>query len=162
MSQVNWRRQTDHKPTVWSLILSQRFSQSEGVGKISPGMVKYAYNRSSQLIGVIWFTVSLSQSVVVDPQMMLDKDNGCSADIAWNSDISTIYLNYLCMPNAYVTMHFSYVLCKCRNVAAVDLCCFSSSMQNYITQAKCKNMCRYITSDNTVKCCVSVEWLKVG
>ena len=31
------------------------------------GIVKYAYDCSSQLIGVIWFVVSLSRSVVVDP-----------------------------------------------------------------------------------------------
>ena len=31
------------------------------------GIVKHAFNRSSQPIGVIWFTVSLSRSVVVDP-----------------------------------------------------------------------------------------------
>ena len=30
-------------------------------------IVKHAYDRSSQLIGVIWFAISLSQSVVVDP-----------------------------------------------------------------------------------------------
>ena len=46
-------------------------SLSEGLGKMAVGIVKYAYDRSSQLIGAIWFTVhlftvSLSQSVVVD------------------------------------------------------------------------------------------------
>ena len=30
-------------------------SQSEGLGKMALGIVKYAYDRSSQLIGVIWF-----------------------------------------------------------------------------------------------------------
>ena len=30
------------------------------------GIVKYAHDRSSQLIGVIWFAVSLSRSVVVN------------------------------------------------------------------------------------------------
>ena len=33
-------------------------SQSEGLGKMALGIVKYAYDRSSQLIGVIWFAVS--------------------------------------------------------------------------------------------------------
>ena len=41
-------------------------SQSEGLGKMALGIVKNAYDRSSQLFGVIWFTVSLSWSVVVD------------------------------------------------------------------------------------------------
>ena len=41
-------------------------SQSEGLGKMALGIVKYAYDRFSQLISVIWFAVSLSQSVVVD------------------------------------------------------------------------------------------------
>ena len=44
-------------------------SQNEGLGKMALGIVKYAYDRSSQLIGVIWFAVSLfvvslSRSVV--------------------------------------------------------------------------------------------------
>ena len=34
-------------------------SQSEGLGKMGLGRVKYDYDRSSQLIGIIWFTVSL-------------------------------------------------------------------------------------------------------
>ena len=69
-------RSTDHD----KLTASQRFchddlitdfvtvvsSQSEGLGKMALGIVKYAYDRSSQLIGVIWFAVSLSRSVVVD------------------------------------------------------------------------------------------------
>ena len=42
-------------------------SQSEGLGKMALGIAKYAYDRSTQLIGVIWFAVSLSRSVVVDP-----------------------------------------------------------------------------------------------
>ena len=42
-------------------------SQSEGLGKMALGIVKYAYDCSSQLIGIIWFAVSLSQSVVVYP-----------------------------------------------------------------------------------------------
>ena len=29
-------------------------SQSEGLGKMAVGILKYAYDRSSQLIGVIW------------------------------------------------------------------------------------------------------------
>ena len=33
-------------------------SQSEGLGKMAMGIVKYAYDRSSQLIGVIWFAIS--------------------------------------------------------------------------------------------------------
>ena len=33
-------------------------SQSEGLGKMALGIVKYAYDRSSQLIGVFWFTIS--------------------------------------------------------------------------------------------------------
>ena len=33
-------------------------SISEGLGKMALGIVKYAYDRSSQLIGVIWFVVS--------------------------------------------------------------------------------------------------------
>ena len=46
-------------------------SQSEGLGKMALGIVKYAYDRYSQLISVICFAVSLfaislSQSVVVD------------------------------------------------------------------------------------------------
>ena len=43
------------------------FSQSEGLGKMVLGIVKYAYDCSSQLVGVIWFAVSLLRSVVVDP-----------------------------------------------------------------------------------------------
>ena len=42
-------------------------SQSEGSGKMALGIGKYAYDRSSKLIGIIWFAVSLSWSVVVDP-----------------------------------------------------------------------------------------------
>ena len=34
-------------------------SQSEGLGKMALEIVKYAYDHSSQLIGVIWFAVSL-------------------------------------------------------------------------------------------------------
>ena len=34
------------------------------------GIVKYAYYGSSQLIGVIWFAVSLWQSVVVNPLLL--------------------------------------------------------------------------------------------
>ena len=34
-------------------------SQSEGLGKMALGKVKYVFDRSSQLIGVIWFAVSL-------------------------------------------------------------------------------------------------------
>ena len=33
-------------------------SQGEGLGKMALGVVKYAYDRSSPLIGVIWFAVS--------------------------------------------------------------------------------------------------------
>ena len=33
-------------------------SQSEGLGKMALGIVKHAYNRSSQPIGIIWFAVS--------------------------------------------------------------------------------------------------------
>ena len=33
-------------------------SKTEGLGKMAPGIVKYAYDRSSQLVGVIWFSVS--------------------------------------------------------------------------------------------------------
>ena len=56
---------------IWSLILSQ----SKGLGKIALGIVKYAYDHSSQLIRVIWFmvslfAVSLSRSVVVDQQIL--------------------------------------------------------------------------------------------
>ena len=40
--------------------------QSEGLGKMALGIVKYAYDCSSQLIGVIWFAVSLLRSVVVE------------------------------------------------------------------------------------------------
>ena len=48
-------------------------SQSEGLGKTALGIVKYAYDCSSQLIDLIWFAislfvVSLSRSVVMDPQ----------------------------------------------------------------------------------------------
>ena len=77
-SQVNWPRQTDRKNTVCHGDLVTDFvtvilSQSEGLGKMALGIVKQAYNGSSQPIGVIWFTVSLfavslSLSVVVDPQ----------------------------------------------------------------------------------------------
>ena len=42
-------------------------SQSEGLGKMALGIVKYADDRSSQPIGIIWFTVSLLRSVFVDP-----------------------------------------------------------------------------------------------
>ena len=43
---------------------------------MSLGIVKYAYDRSSQLIDVIWFAVSLfaislSWSVVVDPSFSM-------------------------------------------------------------------------------------------
>ena len=55
-------RSTDREPPVSSLISSK----SEGLGKTALGIVKYAYDRSSQLIGVIWFAVSLSRSFVVD------------------------------------------------------------------------------------------------
>ena len=46
-------------------------SQSEGLGKMALGIVRYDYDHFSQLIGVIWFDVSLfggssSQSVIVD------------------------------------------------------------------------------------------------
>ena len=41
-------------------------SQSEGLGKMALGVVQDTYDRSSQLIGVIWFAVSLLRSVVVD------------------------------------------------------------------------------------------------
>ena len=34
-------------------------SLSEGLGKMALGIVKYAYDCSFQLIGVIWFVVSL-------------------------------------------------------------------------------------------------------
>ena len=33
-------------------------SQIEGLGKMALGIEKYAYDRSSQLINVIWFAVS--------------------------------------------------------------------------------------------------------
>ena len=42
-------------------------SQSEGLGKMALSIVKYFYDRPSQPIVVIWFAVSLSRSVVVDP-----------------------------------------------------------------------------------------------
>ena len=47
------------------------------------GIVKYACNRSSQLIGVIWFAVSLfvvsfSRSVVVDQQNFGPRTARCS------------------------------------------------------------------------------------
>ena len=51
-------RSTDREPPV--------SSQSEGLGKTALGIVKYAYDPSSQLIGVIWFAVSLSRLFVVD------------------------------------------------------------------------------------------------
>ena len=44
--------------------------QSEGLGKMALGIVKYFYDRPSQPIGVIWFVVSLSRSVVVDPWLI--------------------------------------------------------------------------------------------
>ena len=44
--------------------------QSEGLGKMALGIVKYAYDHSSQLIGVIWVG---SRSVVVDTQNRLHK-----------------------------------------------------------------------------------------
>ena len=37
-------------------------SQSKGLGKMALGIVKHAYNRSSQPIGVVWFVVSLSRT----------------------------------------------------------------------------------------------------
>ena len=40
-------------------------SQSEGLGKMSLGIVKYAYDRSSQLIGVIWFAVSCRGPMII-------------------------------------------------------------------------------------------------
>ena len=44
---------------IWSLISSAVIlSQSEGLHKMALGIVKYAYDRSSQLIDVIWFAVS--------------------------------------------------------------------------------------------------------
>ena len=42
-------------------------SQSEGLGKMALGIVKYACECSFQLISVIWFMASLSRSVIVDP-----------------------------------------------------------------------------------------------
>ena len=41
---------TDRKPMV--------LSRSEGLGKMALWILKYAYDRSSQLIGVNWFAVS--------------------------------------------------------------------------------------------------------
>ena len=40
------------------------------------GIVKYFYDRASQPIGVSWFTVSLSLSVVMDP--IFRSQNACS------------------------------------------------------------------------------------
>ena len=88
---LSWRlcraRSTDrHKLTANKLTANQQFrhsdylvtdfatvilSQSEDLGKMALEIVKYAYDCSSQLIGVIWFAVSLfafslSWSVVVE------------------------------------------------------------------------------------------------
>ena len=46
-------------------------SQSEGLGKkMALGIVKYFYGCPSEPISVIWFAVSLAQSVVVDPLLI--------------------------------------------------------------------------------------------
>ena len=63
-----WFRHSDLVTDFVMMILSQ----SEGLGKTALGIVKYAYDRSSPLIGAVWFAVSLfavslSRSVVVDP-----------------------------------------------------------------------------------------------
>ena len=80
---IEQARSTDrHKLTA-----NQRFRHSglvtrEDLGKMALGIVKYAYDRSSQLIGVIWFAVSLlafsfSRSVVVDPNRTAAKHFSC-------------------------------------------------------------------------------------
>ena len=65
--QTNWPRKNGLVTDFVTVILSQ----SEGLGKMALGIVKYAYDRSSQPIGIIWFAVSLSRSVVVDPNLVL-------------------------------------------------------------------------------------------
>ena len=73
-------RSTDHdKLTANKLTVSQRLrhsdlitdfvtvikSQNESLGKMAQGLKKYAYDRSSQLIDVIWFAVSCQGFVPV-------------------------------------------------------------------------------------------------
>ena len=74
-STVPRARSTDHdKLTANKLTANQRFrhsdfvavilSQSKGLGKMALGIVKYAYDRSSQLIDVIWFAVTCRGPIV--------------------------------------------------------------------------------------------------
>ena len=53
-------KSTDREPMVCfvTVILTLISSQSEGLGKMALGIVKYCYDRPSQPIGVIWFAVS--------------------------------------------------------------------------------------------------------
>ena len=89
-------------------------SQIEGLGKMALRVVKYAYDHSSQLIGVICFTVSLpafslSWTVVVDPRngrpiklsiYMLAKDSYVSGFLFFKPvSLSTSFKNKLCMHN---------------------------------------------------------------
>ena len=68
------RRRNNFEPG--QLTANQRFRHSdlitdfvtnENLGKMALGIVKYAYDRSSHVIGVVWFAVRLSRSLVVDP-----------------------------------------------------------------------------------------------
>ena len=73
MGYLNWEKQLTARSTDRDkLTTNQRFrhkdlvtdfvavilSQSEGLGKMASEIVKYAYDRSSELIGVIWFAFS--------------------------------------------------------------------------------------------------------
>ena len=58
-------------------LVTVNLSQSEGLGKMAPGIVKYAYDRSSQSIGVIWFAVSLSRTPFLECLHPLRKMHVC-------------------------------------------------------------------------------------
>ena len=63
--EIRRARSTDHdKLTACQRFCHSDFSQNEGLGKMALGIVKYAYDRSSQLIDIIWFAVSLFAAYV--------------------------------------------------------------------------------------------------
>ena len=61
-NKVNWPRQNWPRINGFVTVIS---SQSKGLAKMAQGIVKYFYDRLSQPIGVVWFAVSLSRSIVV-------------------------------------------------------------------------------------------------
>ena len=54
-------------------LVTEILPQSEVLGQMALGIVKHAYNRSSQPIGVIWFAVSLFAVSCRGPCKIADK-----------------------------------------------------------------------------------------